>query len=327
MQHQEKPFLSKKNPLNLKQKESECFSLMYVLPNYWLTWLLMLFSFLLTFVPQVIRNILGDVVGKIIMFTNSKRRNIVIINLSLCFKDKSKNEINNLCKSYFSYLGRAFIDLPLLWWRSNKTLQDSCQIINKHHIEEELSKGKGVILLAAHSVSLDFGGRSLSEFPIISMYKPFRNKLLNWFIGRSRSKETDNVVVYPRDNFPFRKVIKALKNGVVFYYLADEDLGIENSVFENFFDEKKSTLTSISKISSLSNASVLPCINHYCQESKKYITYIGEPLKNFPSNNLQKDANTINIALEKIILRDIEQYMWSLRLFQTRPAGKRYPYQ
>ncbi len=326
MQHQPKPFLSKKNPLNINQNESESFSMMYLLPNYWFTWLLILFSFVLSYMPQLFRNILGNIVGKIIMTINSKRRNIVMTNLALCFKNKTKNEIKNLCNSYFNYLGRTFIDLPLLWWRTNKSLQNSCQIINKHFIEEELSKNKGVILLAAHSVSLDFGGRSLSKYPIISMYKPFRNKLLNWFIGRSRSKESDNVIVYPRDNFPFRKVIKALKGSAVFYYLADEDLGLENSVFENFFDEKKSTLVSISKISSLSNASVLPCINHYCHISKKYVTYIGKPLENFPSNDSQKNASAINTALEKIISRDLEQYMWSLRLFQTRPIDKKYPY-
>ena len=71
----------------------------------------------------------------------------------------------------------------------------------------------------------------------------------------------------------------------------------------------------------------MPCINYYCPISKKYITYIGKPLENFPSNDKQKDANTINSGLEEIISRDLEQYMWSLRLFQTRPDGKSYPYQ
>lgn len=326
MEYHSKPFLSKNNPLNISQNEAESFSLIYLLPNYWFTWLLIFFSFFITFMPHMFRKILGAIIGVVIMLTNSKRKNIVITNLTLCFKNKSKNQINSICKSYFIYLGQAFIDLPLLWWRSNSYLQKKCEVINKKYIEQELSKNKGVILLAAHSVSLDFGGRSLSDYPIISMYKPFRNKLLNWFIGSSRSKASDNVVVYPRDNFSFRKVIKALKNGVIFYYLADEDLGTENSVFEKLFDETKSTLVSISKVSSLSNSTVLPCINHYCPSSKKYITYIGEPLKNFPSDSLQKDANTINIALEEIISRNLEQYMWSLRLFQTRPGDKKYPY-
>jgi lauroyl-KDO2-lipid IV(A) myristoyltransferase len=206
-------------------------------------------------------------------------------------------------------------------------LQKNCEVFNKNYLDEELSKNKGVILLVAHSVFLDFGGRSLSGYPIISMYKPFRNKLLNWIIGSARSRKTDNIIVYPRDNFSFRKIIKALKRKAIFYYFGDEDLGKDNSVFSKFFDEKKSTLISVSKISELSHCSVMPCINYYCPISKKYITYIGKPLENFPSNDKQKDANTINSGLEEIISRDLEQYMWSLRLFQTRPDGKNYPYQ
>jgi KDO2-lipid IV(A) lauroyltransferase len=326
MGNEAKPFLSKTNPLNISQSEAEHFSLKYLLPHYWPTLLLLLLSFLLSFMPNVIRVILGNIVGKLIFLTNSKRRNIVITNLSLCFKSKSQIQINNLCKAYFIYLGRAFIDMSLLWWRSNSFLQNNCEVFNKDYLDEELSKNKGVILLVAHSVFLDFGGRSLSGYPMISIYKPFRNKLLNWIIGSARSRKVDNIIVYPRDNFSFGKIIKALKKKSIFYYFGDEDLGKDNSVFSKFFDEKKSTLVSISKISELSNCSVLPCINYYCPISKRYITYIGKPLENFPSNDKQKDADTINIALEKIISRDLEQYMWSLRLFQTRPDGKSYPY-
>ena len=77
------------------------------------------------------------------------------------------------------------------------------------------------------------------------MYKPFRNRLLNWFIGKSRSKSSDNVVVFPRENFPFKRIIKALKKPNIFYYVGDEDLGSKNSTFSNFFAEQKSTIITI----------------------------------------------------------------------------------
>jgi lauroyl-KDO2-lipid IV(A) myristoyltransferase len=175
-------------------------------------------------------------------------------------------------------------------------------------------------------VSLDFGGRSISRYPIISIYKPFRNKLLNWFVGRSRSKDTDNSIVYPRDNLSFKKIIKALKTPIVFYYIGDEDLGKKNSEFANFFDETKYTLISITKIASLSKATVIPCINHYCFSKNKYVTYIDQPIEKFPTGDTSDDAEIINRAFEKLINRNLEQYMWSLRLFQTRPNGQKYPY-
>ena len=212
---------------------------------------ILLLSFFMIYLPKSLRLGIGTLVGSSIKYFNTKRSGIVKTNLSLCFKSMDKNKLNSIHDAYFKNLGKTIIDIPTLWWKSNKSLQDNCEIINSHYIDDELSKGKGVILLTPHTVSLDFGGRSISRYPIISMYKPFRNKLLNWFIGKSRSKNTDNVIVYPRENFSFKKVITALKKPIVFYYIADEDLGSKNSEFADFYDEKKSTLISISKIASL----------------------------------------------------------------------------
>ena len=101
-----------------------------------------------------------------------------------------------------------YINLPLLWWRSDTYLQ---KLINKsdlHLIDEILEKKQSVILLAPHTLSLDFGGRALSAFNLLSIYKPFKNNLMNWFIGKSRSKPTDKVIVYPRTNNSFKQIIK-----------------------------------------------------------------------------------------------------------------------
>jgi len=321
-----KPFLSKNNPLKVELENRESFSFRYLLPYYWFSWIIIFLSFFLIYLPKPLRRLIGSSTGLFIKYSNTKRSHIVMTNLSLCFKSKTEAELKKIHNEYFKNLGNTIIDIPSLWWRSDKSLQNNCEIINEHYIDNELSKGKGVILLTPHTVSLDFGGRSISKYPIISIYKPFRNKLLNWFVGRSRSKDTDNSIVYPRDNLSFKKIIKALKTPIVFYYIGDEDLGKKNSEFANFFDEKKSTLISITKIASLSKATVMPCINHYCFSKNKYITYIDQPLAKFPTGHPSDDAEIINRAFEKLINRNLEQYMWSLRLFQTRPNGQKYPY-
>jgi len=326
MKNKTKPFLSKNNPIGLSEDKGEGFSYKYLLPNYWIGWVIIFISFFLTYIPEFLRRPLGTFVGLIIYRTNRKRRKIAEKNISLCFKNKNSNEIETITRNYFKNLGQSYLNIPILWWKNNSSLQEICSVENMHYIDNELSKNRSVILFTAHTVSLDFGGRSLSRFPIISMYKPFRNKLLNWFVGRARSKPTDNVVVFPREKYVFKNIIKALKQPVVFYYIADEDLGSKDSVFANFFDEPKATLTSIAKLSGLTNAAVIPCINHYNQNTNKFETFIDKPLDNFPSGNEKDDAKQINNKLEKLIARELDQYMWSLRLFQTRPDGLRYPY-
>ncbi len=321
-----KPFLSENNPLNMQVNEGEKFSYRYFFPQYWLGWIIILLSLILTYLPKIFRDTIGAFLGFLIYTTNKKRKNIAEKNLSLCFKDKSKIEIKQIVKEYFKNLGKSYLNIPVLWWKSDIKLQKICSLDNIHYIQNELQNGRSVILFTAHTVTLDFGGRSISSFPIISIYKPFRNELLNWFIGRSRSKSTDNVVVFPREKFIFKNIIKALKKPLVFYYLADEDLGKKDSVFVPFFDELKATLSSIGKLSSLTNAAVIPCINLYDSNSNSYKTYVDKPLENFPSGDNEKDARSINARLENLISKDLSQYMWSLRLFQTRPQGGEYPY-
>ena len=66
-----------------------------------------------------------------------------------------------------------------------------------------------------------------------------------------------------------KKIIKALKSPIIFYYVADEDLGKENSVFEKFFDEPKSTLISIIISPLATRLSVLTCCISFSKFSSK----------------------------------------------------------
>ena len=54
-----------------------------------------------------------------------------------------------------------------------------------------------------------------------------------------------------------------MKKPSVFYFLADEDISVEDSIFSDFFDTKKTALKSVSKISKITQSKVLPCVCTY----------------------------------------------------------------
>ena len=312
--------------LDIKSSEAERFTTDYLYPRYWLTWIVLILSFFINIMPDSFRILFGSKVGDLLYRTNAKRRRIAKSNLSLCFKNKSDEEIDVITKEYFQNLGRSFLDMSILWWRSSDSLRNSCHVENMHLLKDSLEKGKGVILLAVHSTSLDFGGRSISDYPVISMYKPFRNKFINWLIGRSRCKNDDNAVIFSRDNFPFKTLVKILRKPNIFYYIGDEDLSLKESEFANFFDDRKATLLTIRKLAQLTDCTIIPCINIYDKTTGKYVTHLDEPVVDFPSDSPNKDARTINMCFERLIARKVDQYMWSLRIFQNREKGKNYPY-
>ena len=121
MEQSSKPFLSKNNPLNMSIDDGEKFSFNYLLPIYWFTWLLIFFSFILSYSPKFFRALLGSFVGILIYHFNNKRRNISKKNLSLCFKKMSSQDLNNLL--------------------SNSAFRSICnQLIDSYHMKEEKNR-------------------------------------------------------------------------------------------------------------------------------------------------------------------------------------------
>ena len=316
-----KPFISKKNPFNESSSDGETFSYKYLLPIYWPTWILLGLSFFVVLLPNSLRTFLGDLIGIIIYRYSKSKKSIVEINLNLTFNNIDAKQLEKLSKSFFNNLGQMYINLPLLWWKSNEYLQSIITKKNTKLIDDVLKNNQSVILLAPHSLSLDFGGRALSAYNLLSMYKPFKNNLLNWFIGKSRSKNNDKVIVYPRDTKSIKTIIRKMRQPCVLYLLADEDISVDNSVFSNFFDTNKASLKSVSKLAKITNSKVLPCICTYNKYLYNYTFEVFPALNNFPSNNIEIDCQKVNSILEEQILVDKSQYMWTLRIYKHRPDG------
>jgi len=316
-----KPFISKNNQFNENPKEGEIFKFSFLTPKYWFTWIFLGLSFIVAYSPFFIRRFLGHMVGTLLYKFNNQKKKIIEINLSLSFRSMSNKEVDVITRKFFKNLGHMYMNLPVLWWKSNENLQKNIKKHNLKAIDNILSDNRSVILLAPHTLSLDYGGRALSEYNLLSMYKPFKNNLLNWFVGKSRSKDTDKVIVYPRDKTSIKKIIRKMKKPCVLYFLADEDISPDNSIFSNFFDTNKTALKSVSKLAKITNAKVLPCTCHFDINSNTYMFNVMEELENFPSDNIEQDCKKINNILEKQILIDKAQYMWTLRIYKHREDG------
>ncbi len=317
-----KPFISKNNPFNEDPSDGELFTYQYFMPRYWGTWIFLVLTFVIAYLPSFMRKFLGKFIGNLLYLLNHSKKHIIEINLKTTFKNINDHEIDKISKDFFYNLGQMYINLPTLWWKSDQNIQKVIKKENLHYVDKILSEDRSVILLASHTLSLDFGGRALSDYNLLSMYKPFKNKLLNWFIGRSRSKDTDRVIVYPRDSISIKKIIKKMREPTVLYLLADEDISPIDSIFTQFFDTKKTSLKSVSKLAKITNAKVLPCVCHYDVNSNIYSFKVFDEIENFPSNDIELDCAKINSTLEKQILMDKTQYMWTLRIYKHREDGK-----
>ncbi len=311
----------------VKQYTQE-FNWRYLLPNYWITWIGLFFLWLFSYLPFKQKRYFSRLVARRVYKTNAKRRNIVETNLSMVFPELDTVECQKMALDFISNAIFIFLDYPLLFWARQKTLKKRIQFNGLEHIEACHQQNKPVILLTCHMLALEYGALALTEkHKTVGLIKPAKNALFEWLITRGRKRYEGMLELYLREK-GIRPVIRAIKKNSAFYYLPDEDLGQKaKTEFVPFFGVETATLTALSPMAKMTKAAVLPAVTILDEKTGCYTLEVDEALRHFPSENEQDDMQRMNQILEQLILKAPTQYMWSLRLFQTRPDGAASPHQ
>lgn len=302
------------------EKTSPGFKFSFLHPRYWLIWLLLLLFFVLSLLPLRIIDSLGEKLGNVAASKNKKRFHIAKVNLSLCFPDKTDAELDSMVVQNFRAQMRSLLHYGLIWWAPIWRLKKHLSIEGAEQIDTYRELGQNIIVLACHSVGLEFAVTALTmRYKSGGPYKPMRNAVIDWMVARGRTRFGTRI--YTRED-GMRPLIRNVREGRVLIYLADEDLGAERSVFVPFFGVKKATVPVLGRLSKTCDAVVLPCISCYDVVHRKYRVKVLPALSPFPEGDDSVDASTMNRAIEQAVMHCSEQYFWALRLFQTRPPGE-----
>ncbi len=291
-------------------------------PRYLGAWLVLAFLWALSWLPLRLSRVVGAALGWLLYVGNAKRRAIVRVNLKLCFPDQTARERARMMRRHYLAAGRAYTDLGLLAFGSLARVKRAARVHGLDRYRETVRRGRPVILLAPHLVGMNFGGAVVSaHHPTFSMYKAQRNPVVDGLLNRGRMRFGARLL--SRDQ-GLRPVLRALKEEIAFYYLPDEDFGPANSVFAPFFGVPTATLATLGRLAESSNALVVPCVSFLTPRG--YDVHLLPPLENFPQGDRARDAARMNEAMEAGIRIAPEQYLWTFKLFRTRPAGKLSPY-
>lgn len=277
---------------------------------------------LLALLPLRALRALGYLLGELMYRANAKRRRIASINLAMCFPDWSDERRTRLLREHFHVMGQSYLDIVFLVWASNRRFESKIHVTGLEHLRAARARGRRIILLAPHCVGMNVGGLIISrDEPAFTMFKPQRSPSINWLLERARKRYRAPLLTRGQG---LRPVLRALDAGLAFYYLPDEDFGPQRSVFAPFFGIPTATLPTLGRLAERANADVIPCFTRLLPGG--YEVRLCAPLENFPTGDREQDAARMNAALESGIRDMPEQYMWTFKLFKTRPAGLPSPY-
>jgi len=273
---------------------------------------------LLHFLPLAILSRIGQGFGMVLFAFARERRLIARTNLRLCFPDMPENKREALLRGHFRSFGRGMLEFGILWWSSKERIQRIVKIEGREHWQAV--GGKPVIWLVCHFVGLDMGGMRLStEYPLVTLYRrqrhPYFERLLRY--GRTRF---GNTTLFSRQD-GIRPVVRALRDGLPFYYVTDQDFGARDAVFVPFFGVPSATITGPARLCNVTGAVVIPCITRQLPGGAGYVTKFYPAWANYPSGDLESDTRRMNAFFEERIREMPEQYFWLHRRFKTRPPG------
>jgi KDO2-lipid IV(A) lauroyltransferase len=232
----------------------------------------------------------------------------------------SPAERGELLRGHFESLGIGFFEAALAWWAPSEKLTPLLRIEGLEHLQAVLRQGQGAYLLGGHFTTLELSGRILRLFgvPFSITYREHPNPLLDHAGYVLRTRIYGEVL----HRFDTRGVVRTLRSGGVVWLAADQDMGVKRSVFAPFFGVSAATVSAPARLARMGASQVLTAYCLRLPGADGYLFSIGAPLSDFPSGDLVADAGRVNRALEGMVLRVPEQYLWIHRRFKTRPQGE-----
>jgi KDO2-lipid IV(A) lauroyltransferase len=151
------------------------------------------------------------------------------------------------------------------------------------------------------------------------MYRQQSDAAMDDMLLRGRTRFGNQRLFSRRDGI--RPLVRAMRDGLPFYYLPDQDFGPRDSIFVPFFGVPAATITGVSRIARLAGAAVVPAVTRQLPGLGGYVVTFYPAWRDYPSGDEAADTRRVNEFIEQRVLEMPEQYLWVHKRFKTRPPG------
>ena len=294
------------------------FQASFLHPRYWPSWFGILLLWLLCLLPVAWLIVLGEGLGWLTGRLLKRRREVVRINLRLCFREIAEARLEQLVDEHFKALGVGVFEAALAWWAPDWRLRHRGDVVGLEHFDAAMSDGHGVLLLTGHFTTLEIGARfvALANRDFHVMYRPYSNRVFDYLMHRFRERGS-RLPALPRDEL--RPLVRALREGHAIWYAPDQTLDPKHSVFAPFFGVPALTITATSRLAQLGRAKVVPFFPSRAN-GRWRVTFLPA-LEDFPGRDEGADAARVNAVLEEGVRMAPAQYFWVHRRFKHQPPG------
>jgi len=269
--------------------------------------LIKLFFFILKIIGYKNGSNLGNFIGRLLgpIF---RSRKLIEQNLNQSgVIDKTK--YNKIVSSIYGNYGRILAEYPFLEEFRNNKLNNYIKIEGLKNLEKIKSEKRKAVFISGHFNNFELMALQIEKagIDLCAIYRPLNNIYLNKTMERIRKKFIcKNQIEKGRSGT--RKIIENLNKGNSVALMIDQR--VREGIKTNFFGKPASTTTIPAQLIKKYSCDLVPI---YIERDRKYYfkMYISEPIKISSKKSIDEITEHLNKILEKMILKNIDQWIWT----------------
>ena len=227
-------------------------------------------------------------------------------NLILAMPNLNFDQRNDIIKNMWINYGRIFAEYVFI----NKIkISKNIQIENQNILDECKKNSDPVIFISGHFNNFELMAMHINDSGVnlSAIYRPLNNIFLNPIMEYIRKKYICKKQI--RKGFAGNKqILKNFKDKSSIALMIDQR--VSEGIKARFFKKEALTTTIPAQFVKKFNAKIVPI---YIQriENNKFKMIVNEPLSFEKNNSLETITNKLNEILEKMILKNPEQWIWT----------------
>lgn len=285
---------------------------------------LMLMSRLIRLLPYDALLALGRVLGNLYYLLIRKQRERAVAQMMPAL-EISESEARRLVKESFVNLARNVLDIFYMPNLNEENLSQYIEIDHLERMKAALDEDNGVVVLTGHIGTWEWlsAAFTLNGLPVTAIAKLQPNAEYSRVLDDLR--KTIRVEIFNRGTNELRAAGRALKDGKILGFLADQDAG-PGGAFIKFLGKVASTPLGPAVFARRFNAPVVPAFI-LRKENGRHLVKIGEPMHFEDTGDTDADllrfTEKMTKILENVIRENPTQWLWFQKRWNTPPEMKK----
>ncbi len=286
-------------------------------------WILKVVAFAFARLPLSVALGIGRGLGWIYGSAVRYHRRDALDALQRSFPEKSTAEIRDIADRMYANLGMNVMELFRLIDARGGYPGSLVETEGAEHMTEGLARGKGVIVLSAHTGNWDLLCTAAPAwgYPLTIITKRIKNKAINdvWMDIRSRY----GLKFVPAHN-SYRTCLTALRKNEIIGFILDQNMIRTEGIFVDYFGKPACTTPGLAYMSAQSGAPVLPVFMVRKPGGRHLVKALPllEPPPDRKPETIHEHTQKYTRIIEDVVRENPDQWIWLHRRWRTTQEEK-----